>query len=313
MRFLVLAFFWTSAAFAQGGMMPGPGTTHSVGSFVGVVDQDTTANHFWGVVAASSTAASGGKNAVDLSNNSTTCTAVKVLSSGQLDVSTGLYCNGGTQTVTTWCSTNCAVASTDAVARITTIYDQIGSANLTATYSVAPGFILSGVSSKPTGMCVSARSSVLSGSITVISPPWSAGATFERYGGFSSYSALISDNGGSFLLGSTSTANQFQGQVFVGASIFGTATDGTGASDFSHFFRTLYTTPSAAGTAYLYTNGAAGTSGSASGVSGIGAMTICGYSGNYAGAFFTNAWTDPNQVGATAAQAATNLTTVPLP
>ena len=43
------------------------------------------------------------------------------------------------------------------------------------------------------------------------------------------------------------------------------------------------------------------------------AFGICGTSGDFANAFFTNAWLDNAQTLSAAAEATTNQTTVPLP
>src|SRR5579859_1059785 len=170
----LLALFsclWAQGAKANNMGMTGVGGPAVSGgsSFVGVIDKESTVNHFFGLVAGSAALASSGVTAADLSNNTTTCTGVKVLSTGQLDVSTGLYCNGATQTVTAWCGANCVHAGT---ARVSGLYDQLNPGTIKATgasYAVMPDFILSGVASKPTMGCVSSRSTLLSATITVIS------------------------------------------------------------------------------------------------------------------------------------------------
>lgn len=284
------------------------------GSFVGVADQETTVVHFWGLVAASAAKATANVNAIDLSNNSTTCTAVKVLSTGQLDVSSGLYCNGGTQTVTTWCSTNCAVSSSDTVARITTLYDQIGSVNLTQAYATAPGFVLSGVSSKPTGMCVQARSSTITGTITSISSPFSAGSTMERYNRFTSFGTLQGVNGDFFLGNYGATNSVWIQAVALSSTQISGVTDGTSVSDFSHFHRVLWTIPTSTGTSDVYVDGGAPSTASTTGGNLTGtAQQACGSSSGFADVFFTNYWLDNTQPNSTVGEAVTNLTTVPLP
>jgi hypothetical protein len=285
-------------------------------SFVGVLDKESTITHCWAIVACGSAKAAAGVAAIDISNSTATvvCTGIKVLNNGMLDVSTGTtYCTGSI-TVTAVCTGGLCVSGGSY--RITKIYDQVGSANQTsASFAVSPDFILSGVSSEPTWGCVSSRSSKLTATITSIVGAQAFGATYERNGSFSSYSAVLSDNGSSFGLGNPSTANTIWAQVFATTgNITGTATDGSGTTDFSHFHRALLTSPSAAGTADLYIDGNAPATGAASNDNATGTtMGICGYTGDFANAFMTNAWTDNTQPNSTVGEAVTNLTTVPLP
>lgn len=314
--FVVVLLASAVTAVAQVGLpWPGPGMPHTTGGgFVGVIDQETTVTHFFGVVAGSAALATSNVNAVDLNNNTTTCTAVKVLSTGQLDVSSGLYCNGATQTVTTWCSTNCVVGGT---ARVSGLYDQLNPGTIKATaasYAVSPDFILSGFNSKPTWGCVSSRSTLLTATISTTATPWSVGATFERNGSFTSFAAYATDGGGSYQIGGTSTANQMQGQGFsTGPTITATVTDGTGTSDFSHGHAALFTVPTGTGNAAMYVDGVSQTPVSGTALSAAGAFAVCGYTGNFSNAFMTRGWFDPTFVASTPGTGATNLTTVPLP
>lgn len=304
------------------------GDTHQSGGgggFVGVVDQDPNAVHFWGLVAADAAKATANVTAVDLCDNSSCvlgineCIGVKVLSTGQLDISSGLYCDSvagsPTETVSTWCtnSGNCVVASTDAVARITTLYDQIGSANATEAYATAPGFILSGVSSKPTGMCVSGRSTTMAATITSISAPWSVGGTYERFGNTGTFNYLISS--ANFFLGNPNSINNVEAQLFgATGNIIAAATDGSGATDFAHFHRALMTQPSPSGSVPFYVDGAAATPGTSTFTATTNtAIATCGTTSHFESAFFTNAWLDNTEPNSTVGDAVTNLTTVPLP
>jgi hypothetical protein len=206
------------------------------------------------------------------------------------------------------------VASTDAVARITKIYDQIGSANVTFSYATAAGFIVSGVSGKPTGMCVQARSSQGTATISALSGNISFGTTFERYARFTSYAAMITDNGSSLAIGNPGTANKIWAQVFGLTEADISATDGTSTADFSHFHRAMLTIVTAAGGSNAYVDGNAPTAETTSGTTTTGTtMALCGYTGNFAATFFTNGWADNATASSVQAEAATSLTTVPLP
>jgi len=322
MRFLALAFFLfgSSAAHAQWSQFVQGGSTAS--SFTGVIDVETTVNHFFGLVGGSRSLASSGVKAADLCDSAVTCAVganscigVKVLSTGALDLA-GNYCGvGAAASVTTWCS-GTATCVSGGTARVIALYDQLNqTTTATAAYGAAPDFILSGAASKPTWGCVSARSTQLNATITGIIGAQSFGATFERNANFTTYQAYITDNGSTFALFGPNTANETNGNFFsVGASMVGSATDGSGTSDFSHFHAALMIAPASAGGASQYIDGSAAGTATTSGTNTTNTtFSLCGYSGNYADAFMTRAWTDPTQVGATTAQSVTNLTTVPLP
>lgn len=297
----------------------GPNHVTGGGGFTGVIDAESTVNHFFGLVAGSQALATSGVNAVDLCdilacalavNN---CTAVKVLSTGQLDTSVGLYCDAGLMTVATWCSSTatCVVGGT---ARVTGLYDQLNPGTIKAVgagYATEPDFVLSGFGAKPTMNCVSTRSTILTATISALLSPWSWGATFERNAIFTSFVAYVGDGtaagGGTGLLGGTGTVNQIQGQVFGDTGIFATATDGTGTADFSHGHRVLYGTPATTGNQTLYLDGSAATPVSMSPGNTNPQFSICGYSGNFSSAFMTAAWTDPTQPSSTIGNAVTAL------
>lgn len=291
----------------------------AVGGFVGVTDEDPNVVHFYGLVAAGSahtthTAADLCDSAVSCVTAANVCTGVKSLANGQLDISSGLYCNSASQTVSTWASTNCTFAS--GTCRIMTLYDQVGSANATAvSYTVAPYFILSGVSSKPTGACVAANSTLLTATITSVASPFSLGITFERNATFTTFQEYIGAAPGTIAFGGYGAANSMwaQGSALASFQITG-VTDGSGTSDFSKFHRTLLTIPTTTGTADVYVDGGAPTTSATTGNNATGtAFGICGTSGDFSNAFITSAWVDNAQTASGAAEAVTNLTTVPLP
>jgi hypothetical protein len=296
-------------------------------SFTGVADEETTINHYWGTVAPGRSYL--GFEAVSLCNNASTCGSagvgtclnVKTLSpSGQLDVSVGDYCDSGTETVTTWCSTNCVHGGT---ARLYGLCDQFNGSSSTcpnaatpASYAVAPDFVLSGVNSKPTWGCVSSRSTLMDATVTSMSPGYSVGATFERNLNFTgSFADYFSDT--TFIIGGTTSVNQAQGQQASASGIPGTASDGT-TSTFSNFHVGFLVTPTttAANAEIFYIDGAS------VGTATLGftdatdtTIGICAEpsASGYADAYMTRAWTDPTVVGSTVANAVSNLTTVPLP
>ena len=307
-------------------------------SFTGVADQETTINHFWGTVAPGRSYL--GFEAVSLCNNASTCGSagvgtclnIKTLSpSGQLDVSTGDYCDSGTETVTTWCSTNCVAGGS---ARVTSLCDQLTGSSSTcpfpatsASYAVSPGFILSGVNSAPTISCISANSTSLTASgWSNLAAGLSVGTTFERTGSFSTFYQWGSDGGttsgnsgyGYFLSGGNAP-NTIAGYFNGSGTATATALDGTGTTDFAaaHIHRELMSVPAAASSTFtLYVDGAVGGTSTGSSPGAYGEQSICGTTfagGSYADVFLTNEWVDSTVVGSTVAEAVTNKTTVPLP
>jgi hypothetical protein len=308
------------SAFAQGGMMPGPGTFHNTGSsFTGVGDVETTIVHFWGLVAASSAKATANVVAADLCSATgcsaaNSCTGVKVLATGKLDL-TGNYCGtSSANSVTSWC-TSPATCTAGGTARVTKLYNQIGTGNATAaSYAVAPGFVLSAFNSQPAMLCDTARTTIMTATIVAIPAPWSAGATFERTGGFTSFSAFLSDTGNTLYFGGNGTANQVQAEVLGSSDIIVSATDGSSTSDFSHPHSSLFAIPAGASSnGNLYVDGAAGTPAATSNSNLGTAIALCGYSGNVFTGYQTRWWLDNTTVNSTTANNVTKLTTVPLP
>lgn len=287
-------------------------------SFVGVIDQESTVTAFWGSVPGSAALATSLVTLFDLSNNSTTCTGVKATVTGGVDVSTGTYCNGNTQTVTAWCSTNCVSGGT---ARITKLYNQKspGTGDATAAYGVAADFILSGVAGKPTIGCVSARSSQYTATVTALTSGQSYGATLEITANWGNSGGILSD-GASFFIGGGSVANSMDTNFFVIGSgdvqITG-LTDGTGPTDFTpaHFHRILAVSPTGTAAVNFYADGALGASSAAVGGPNNSATTMmpCGQQFSSIDANFTNTWIDSTPVSSGVANAVTNKTTVPLP
>lgn len=315
MRAIFCWLLLAGSAFAQGGMGPGPGTPHTTsgGSFVGLIDQESTITHCWAIVACGSAKATAGVAAVDITNNTITCTGVAVLSNGKLDVSVGTYCTG-TITVTSACSTNCTVAG--GTWRVTKMYDQVGSAPaISVSYATSPAFVLSGVSSQPTIYC---NSQALNATITAISQPSTLLITFEQTSGFTSFAQAISTSGGGGFLGSNGVVNTLTGQNFGGGGTVSATgiTNGTGTTDFSHFHRAVLTqSGSGAGNTIMNVDGAQAAidTGVSGGNSTGTTISPCGSSGNQWSGFITSAATDPTQITGTVANAVTNLTTVPLP
>ena len=324
---------------AQSLLLLGSGGSGPVAApFAGVLDEETTINHFWGVAAPGS--AKTGNEAISICfvtgcSAANSCVNVKTISTGQLDTAVGTYCGNGTTgavaSVATACAnatfgstTNCASGKT---ARINSWCDQFAGSSstcpaaiTTASYAVSPDFILSGVNSLPTWGCVSSRSTAGTGTITTYSTgAISVGVSFERlrFSGFYNY---FTDTDTAFAMGTNSTASgtapQFQSSGAGGAgSILGTAADGTGTTDFSHLHRALLTIPSGGGTGDLYIDGAAPVTGSLSFTSDAGpTLDVCeSNAGGYVDAFMTAMWMDPTTVSSAVGEAVTNQTTVPLP
>jgi hypothetical protein len=296
----------------------GPGGSRGGASFVGVIDEEPTVNHFFGLVAGSASLAASNIKAADLCNatgcsGANLCSGVKVLSTGQLDVSNGLYCNGGTETVAAWCPANCTSGGTG---RVSALYDQLNQ-RITASagsYAVAPDFILSGVNGKPTWGCVSSRNTVLNATITPISAPRSYGITIERNANFTNPGYGVSDAGATFALGNAGTANTGEANYFGAAGLTASMKDGSGPADFSHLHAMLFTIPSSPTTADLYIDGNSPTTAPLLFVGDSGTtFQICSNNTNYADAFMTRVWSDNTFVDSTTAKAVTNLLTVPLP
>ena len=232
-------------------------------NFVGVVDQETTVTHFWGIVAASYAKAVANTVAADLCNatgctGANLCSSVRLLSTGYLDLF-GLYCNSNTQSVTTWCSTNCISGGTG---RVVKLYDQIGAINVaSAAYANGCDFIIAASGSQWTGskpvMGCNIATSNLTGVIPNLPSPSSYGGTWSRYG-TAAYASWIDDTATNFALGNPNVSNQIYGQFYVSGGTWNVAaTYGSGSTDFSHFHRAVMTTPSGAGTACMYVDGAA--------------------------------------------------------
>lgn len=300
--------------------------------FVGIVDEDTTARNFFGVVAASAAKASAHAVAItQLCNNSTCtganiCTNVPVLSTGYLDVSVGLYCNSASQTVTAWCSTNCVSGGT---ARVTGWCDQLSSScavTATAAYATAPDYINAATSSQWSGAkqvigCVNSRSTSLVASLGGSNfTSFSMGDTFERNGNFGTYLVRLNDDSGSgdffgIAFYGTTSANQTLGSLANNTlNLTATAADGSGTTDFSNFNREMVTFPVGASTGSLYVNGSLANSGSGTNAGAYNVVDICGSTTvGVANAFLINIWTDNNAVSSGVANAATSRTTVPLP
>ena len=126
-----------------------------------------------------------------------------------MDLNVGLYCNGGTQTVTTWCSTNCT--SSSGVARVTKWYGQIGGAAWTsASYAVSPYFVISTINGNPAMLCVSANSTYMTATITTINDPLFTYVTFSRTANFTSFANWLYNPSGNNHLISNGAANQVQ-------------------------------------------------------------------------------------------------------
>lgn len=323
---LAAAFLFASLpAFAQGGMAPGPGTAHASGSsFIGPLDQETTITHFYGMQAGSAALAAANVTAVDLCGatgcaGANLCTGVKVLATGYLDVGVQLACNGGTQTVTTWCAGLASHCVSSGTGRVSKLYDQKGTAHITgASYAVAPDFILAATSSqwsgsKPVLGCVSSRSTYMSGTISALAAGQSWGNVYERNGGFASNVNYSSDN--SVYFPGAVGANTYY--MFVSPTTVNNATavaDGTGVTDFSHFHRVVSSIPAGSGTTTNYVDGAANGTGTTTGVTSGTTISLCGFaSGGFADDFHLAMYVDPTAVNSTVGNAATNLTTVPLP
>lgn len=288
-------------------------------AFVGLTDKETTINHCWAIAACGSTQATATKSAVNLCSatgcaGANLCTAVKVKTSGILDITTGLYCNGGTQTVTAWCAglgAGCVVGGTG---RISQFFDQVGTADSTATsYATSPDFVISGVNSKPTPYCNGTVGPAIT--IVAINQPSTILVTLERTGDFTSFEQFFSNAGGGGDIGGNGGAGTYLANNF-GSGLALTATgitDASGPTDFAHFHR-IALTQGASGSSFMYADGAQVATAATAGGNGIGTvLNYCGSSGNQAKGFVTSMATDPTQATGTVVSAVTNLTTVPLP
>jgi hypothetical protein len=324
MRLLALLFatllltgasFPADSGFFGGGILPGffgSPQGSAAPPFSGVIDQEPTINHFFGLMAGSLALATAQVKAVDLCDSgvscavgATSCIGVKVLATGQLDINSGLYCNSGTSTVSSWCSllATCVVGGT---ARVVTLYDQLNQ-GLTAVgsgYAASPSFILSGVNAQPTMLCVSANTSVLGVVITTISLPFTVGATFERTANFTTPGDYVITSNDANITG-TSSANTVGADLDGNGQITATAADGTGTTDFSHFHNAA--AAYGAGGTVLYVDGA-GTSGAVTFAASTGTLvTFCATaSTNFADAYWRRAWTDPTQISTAVGNAVTN-------
>lgn len=318
---IIFAVFAFPALAASTMLLLGAGNAGvTAPTYTGPADIETTITHYFGTSAASAATATAQVKAADLCSatgctGANLCSGVKVLATGALDVSTGLYCNSASQTVTAWCSTNCVSGGT---ARVSALYDHLNQATIAsaASYAVAPDFILSGFNSKPVWGCSRTRSSQLTATVTGVSGAYSIGGAWERNATFTSYQSTVTDNGASYAIGNTSSANQSWQQIFAVVQNNPTMSDGTGTSDFTHGHIVLFTNPSSAGTVTTYLDGSipsGGTGSSSTGSSYGTTFSVCGYTSNFANAFMSRAWTDNTLVGSTVANSVTNQTTLPLP
>lgn len=324
-RGILLAILLTTGASAQFNNHANLSiTVQSKGSatFTGVADQETTINHFWGTVAAGSAAAAANKTVFDVCfvtgcSTANSCVGVKALSTGQADTGTGLYCGNGTTaavaTVNAACANSTFGSTTNCIhggtARISNLYDQIGSNNSApASYAVATDFVLSAFNSYPAFGCVASRSTHLQATITALSAGYGVGFSFEQTANFGPNVVFVGGDS-SANLGSDATNEMYS---FHTLELTATATNGTGPSDFSHGHRVIWTSPNGSGTQILYVDGSLAATSST--VTGSGTGTgwgIC--NANFPDAYITAMWTDPTVPSSAVAEAATNLTTVPLP
>ncbi len=283
--------------------------------YIGPADKESTISLYWGLSAASAALASSQVVAADLSDNTNTCTGVKVLPSGHLDVSSGTsYCTGGI-TVSALCSADGAGACAyGGIMRVTKVYQQIGStsAPMTAAYANAPYFILSGWNSLPMMACASSGTHGMSATITSIPLPFTMGMTFAHVANFTSNQTYGYAVGGT-AISNNSAANTLAAQPTGGASVVTeTATDATGTSDFTltHAHRMAVSITSG-GATNVWVDGVASTSnpvstfGTATGTS----ITWCNASTyNYADIFTSGIYVDP-----TAISSGVSVTGVSLP
>ena len=313
MRWLLLLLALTAPASADL-FGPAPAVVRRLANsgppavYLGVIDQEPTTTLFGGLMAGSAALATAQTKLVDLSNNTTTCIGVKSLTTGQMDLSVGLYCNGATQTVTTWCSTNCTVAS--GVARVTKVYEQIGGTITwtSASYAVSPFFVLGTVNGNPSMLCVSANSTYMSATISAINNPMSLGATYERTSNFTNPQNYNYTPGGGDGINAASSANTTQAAFGGAGTVTATATDGSSTADFSHFHNVLGQQNAAGNQSSIFVDGAAAVTNTLAFGNGSGTTSgICGNSVSGDG-FFRRLWFD--NTATTAGQAVTNSTNV---
>jgi hypothetical protein len=316
MRIFAILALMLAALPAYAQTMTGTLTFNATPAYQGVGDIDTGVAHYWGLTAYSHAVAVGGTQAgVDLSNNSTTCTGVKFLSTGALDVSSGLYCASGTQTVTTWCSTNCVYNGS---AHIMNLYDQVGSANQApAAYASAPVFILSGFNAKPTGQCGGGTGLNMTATIASVSLPLSFSMTYEQFAGFTTPETFESGAGGMFASNNSAANTLAIAATGSATALTATAANATGTSDFAHGHSFMVTVNAGGTTQSLFLDGAQ-VSGSPATIS-FGNATgttwyLCSNGGfSFPDIYFGRAWVDNTAATTTIANSVTNLTTFPLP
>jgi len=141
---IAIAFFLSlpGAAFAQGGMGPGPGMVHSTGGgggggYTGPGDVSPGATGWWGMRAYSAAQAAATANVADLVSQGSglaVCT-LKLATSGDLDM-VGTYCGG--LTVAAACA-----AAAGGSCKITKMYDQSGNGHdMTRAFATAPAFVV---------------------------------------------------------------------------------------------------------------------------------------------------------------------------
>ena len=309
-------------------------SSYVAASFNGVIDTEgSSVQHFWGLAAGSKALGVANTKAADLCSatgcaGANLCSGVAVLSTGLLDINTGLYCNSATQTVATWCAGLTSGCTHGGTGRLSALYDQKNPSTAAdefkaASYAVAPDFILLGFTGtlagtqQPVWGCVSSRSTQLvTGTITAVNAPNSLGMTYERNANFTTQATAYSDGNGTPWFGGTTTTNT----IFAVAqsTVTGTAADGSGTSDFSHPHAVLITQPPvSAGTFYLYIDGGIGGSTAVSyGDTTTTTLAVCSESNTgqaAVDAYMTRVWIDNTQVGTTTAEAVTNSATVPFP
>lgn len=187
---LIVLLAWCGAAFAQGGMMPGPGTAHSTTSYSGPGDVFSTSPYaFYSCSRAYTSAyASGAGNLcrVTRTSDSAQCT-IKAKSTGFADLTTA-NCSGNTQTIVQFCNaTTCNIDTAyDQTANVAGL-DLTAAANFpTLTFSSSPNGSLPAINcgSGATAFVASAATPTQAQPLTVsgvyirTSTPGSAGGIF---------------------------------------------------------------------------------------------------------------------------------------
>ncbi len=213
MRTVLLWLLLAGSAFAQGGIMPGPGTVHSTGgggSYVGPGDSATFSEYGSCAYAYSAAIAAPGTNpACDIirSSDSQSCTVLLAAND-----TVGTPCIGST-TVTAFCNaTTCSV---------TKVYDQAGG---TTGWGGSVLLVLNCFNSLPCFQATPAATLLASGGSTDNAPPFTLYIVAERTSGTGA-AGTFNTSGGSPQIGFGAAADQ--ARIYGGTVVSASATDNT--------------------------------------------------------------------------------------